>query len=58
MLHPTPAVPGPWVRPLTAFFSAVGGIFQQLTAFSSAVGGIFQQLTAVFGSWRARVENF
>jgi hypothetical protein len=50
---------------LTAFFSpavdggsAVGGIFQQLTAFSSAVGGIFQQLTAVFGSWRARVENF
>ena len=22
VLHPTPAVPGPWVRPLTAFFSS------------------------------------
>jgi hypothetical protein len=40
------------------FCPAVDGSFQQLTVFSSAVGGIFQQLTAVFGSWRARVENF
>ena len=36
VLHPTPAVPGPWVRPLTAFFPQQLTAVRQLAAFFSS----------------------